>query len=463
MQHKKNISDYCTRIIIMVCVVFFAYIMLSFVAQNICYEILGMTNPIVDYFVKDDLAELNEEGAAESVSIDWSIQYPFEGTDRSEETKLFSVMDMYLSVIETVKTKVDMYANDVLPYKKEMVRLSSVFKEIIGYDLQLSEDKSDLIYMQNGYLTYPQPKVQEEDIEEIANSLAEFNEYLSEMEIPFLYINTGSKVCPTDKQMNVECIEYTNENADALQVALQERNVNYLDFRTEMAMAGLDWYDSYYITDHHWTTETGLWAAKVIAETLNLEYGYSFDTELFELSKYYQTVYDDFWIGGQGRIDAFAKSELESFTLLLPKYETVFSIKIPTREINLSGEYKETLIDMEVLERVKNYSQDDFLTKPDAYHCSQLRNDALATIENHLQTNNEGKKILFIQDSFAWYSTTFLATDVSQIDVLYPMQFDGSIKAYIEETRPDMVIMMYCERQIEEIDWTTHLDAFDLR
>lgn len=59
--------------------------------------------------------------------------------------------------------------------------------------------------------------------------------------------------------------------------------------------------------------------------------------------------------------------------------------------------------------------------------------------------------------------TGYLAFDVQYIDVIHPMAFNGSIRKYVEETRPDMVVMMYCGKNIVPIDWSTHLSQFDLR
>ena len=462
---KKNICDYCSRIVIAVCILFMTYIIIGFITKNICYDVLGMTNPFVCFFIGDDLTEENADTTIVKVEIDWQALYPFKETENiSMENETVSNVKKYLELTETIEAKIDYYVNNALPKKGVMLEISSILNKIVlGHGVQLSENQSNLLYMKNGYLTYIWPEVSLEDIEEIADSLADFNHYLAEKEIPFLYVNAGSKVCPSDRQLNNEAVEYTNENGDALQTALTERNVRYIDFRKEMLNAGLDWYNAYYKTDLHWTTQTGLWASKIIAETLNREYGYSFDVHLFELSAWQQISFKDFWIGGQGRKDNFFNSDVEEYTLLLPQFKTDLSIWIPTRALNLRGEYADTMVDLSLLNRIKSYSKEDMLSKPDAYSTSQLRNAALTTITNHLSTNNKGKKILFIQDSFGWYSTSFLATDISQIDVIYPMSFNGSIRTYIEESKPDMVVMMYCEHQIGEIDWTTHLDEYDLR
>lgn len=47
--------------------------------------------------------------------------------------------------------------------------------------------------------------------------------------------------------------------------------------------------------------------------------------------------------------------------------------------------------------------------------------------------------------------------------MIYLQQFDGSIQSYVEEMQPDVVIAMYCEKNINAIDWAWHNSMFDFR
>ena len=470
MNKKKNISDYCARFVICVCLFFFIYMAISIFAKNICYDMLGIKNQFVAYFAKVDVdndIDNDDIDNSEYIKIDWASKYPFKtivtAVEQNEKSKIQYIVDKYIAIVDKVKERFSFYSEDFIPSKENIKILYDNLRGIVGYNLQYLEDNSGIIILENGYLTSNKPKVEQEEINEIANSVADFNQFLANKDIGFIYVNAGSKVSPVDKQLPPLSNEFRNENGDALIAALEKNNIDTIDMRYEMLNSGLDWYNSYYITDHHWKTETGLWAAGIIAEKLNKDYGFNFDTKLFAPEMYENIVYEDFWYGSLGRRDVFNNSDLESFTLLLPKYETNLSIKIPTRNIDLTGEYQNSIIDMSVLEKMKNFTKEDFLTKQDAYYCNQLRNDALTTISNNLQNNNEGKKILLIQDSFAWYSTSFLATDVSTVNTIYPMAFNGSIKNYVNQTNPDMVVMMYNQGNINAIDWSTHLSAFDLR
>ena len=110
----------------------------------------------------------------------------------------------------------------------------------------------------------------------------------------------------------------------------------------------------------------------------------------------------------------------------------------------------------------REYSETDLMYKPDAYNNATWHNDAVGIFKNLLPVANH-KKLLVVQDSFGWYLTTYLACGVQEVHVIHPMQFDGSLHAYIEEIKPDMVIVLYCARNIKKINMATHKSAFDFR
>lgn len=83
-------------------------------------------------------------------------------------------------------------------------------------------------------------------------------------------------------------------------------------------------------------------------------------------------------------------------------------------------------------------------------------------IENQLTADNH--KILVIRDSFCDCVVSCLAIAEKNIDALDIRQFTGSVKAYIKESNPDVVIVMYTTGNLGgDIDYTTHRDVFDFR
>ena len=235
-----------------------------------------------------------------------------------------------------------------------------------------------------------------------------------------------------------------SEDENLIHKEADKDHIPFIDMREKMRSAGLDWYRSYYKYDHHWKTETGLWAAGVIATELNKSYGFNYDMKYFLPESYQMETYDDIFFGGQAREVGDTTVKPESYTKILPKFNTKFEFVVPTRSIRKNGKYEETLFDSEQFDKTLLYTEKDYKTKPDAYHSVGWRNDAIGVIKN-LGTYNNSKRILFIQDSFAWYLTTYMATDTKEIHLMYPSGFTGSIRSYIEKHNPDLVIVIFCE------------------
>ena len=65
----------------------------------------------------------------------------------------------------------------------------------------------------------------------------------------------------------------------------------------------------------------------------------------------------------------------------------------------------------------------------------------MISIHNH-QANN-GKKVVYIMDSFSACVIPFLAMEIEDMLVLDLRSFNGSVTAAIEEFNPDTVIVAY--------------------
>ena len=61
----------------------------------------------------------------------------------------------------------------------------------------------------------------------------------------------------------------------------------------------------------------------------------------------------------------------------------------------------------------------------------------------HNENSSNGKKILVLKDSFGRVVTPYLALGVDETSVIDLRHFTGSLKSYIEEYKPDAVIMLY--------------------
>ena len=462
----QKIEKVLLSLILMVMIFFMLTIGIRFSARQILVERLGMDNSLT-HFIFSDNPQMGVDGedAEVSVNIDWAGKYPFSKSNTNNGAHIFSAANdtigNFKSKILDIEGKIETYTSDLLFGYQKMVDMSMHIKGVLK---GVSTDSliGDVYVMQNGYLTYKEEKQPENVIIELADSVESLNSFLEAKNIPLIYVNAGSKVCPYNTMLSPVAEEHSNENGDALISELSKRNIDVIDMRTEMIDAGFDWYDSYYITDHHWKTELGLWSAGIIAERLN-SYGFEYDLKKFENEQNNIAAYPKLLFGGQGRSVTFANADLEDYSLITPKYETEFEITVPTRSVTKIGSFENTLINKEKIDEIYAYSESDHLSKSDAYNIVTARNDAYSEIRNLNQTNNTGKKVLFLSDSFAWYTRPFLACDTEIIDSIYLTSFNGSLETFIDEECPDAVVVMYCERNIDEVDWNLHSSLFDFR
>jgi hypothetical protein len=235
---------------------------------------------------------------------------------------------------------------------------------------------------------------------------------------------------------------------------LDASGIDYYDIRETIHENNLNNHELFYKTDNHWLTTTGLWAAQNILSVINERYGWNTDTSLLDSNQFDYTVYKDWFLGSRGKKVTLARCQPDDFTLLYPKYETSFHYSVPNKEIDTVGDYS-VVYDMSAIEVCDYYNIDPYLG------CN-YSNCPLIQIENMLTEDEH--KILMIGDSFDNCVISCVALGVKNVDSIDLRYFSGSLKTYIKESNPDLVIVMYNPSQIgETIDYSIHSNTFDFR
>ena|GEM_PF-882080 len=466
---KKQALYYSYFLAAFLCVTFLS-VMLVIVVKNVFYEGLGMENAFIHSLLDGGTFDADDDAAVEvktlhpneeHVEIDWASLYPF--TDREaygwgrEKGKLWSRLDQYLGNVHIFEEKLSIYTGELLAFQRPITIADSKLKDLLGWKLY-----DDVIPMKNGHLAAPYKRLEDEEMEEIIESVSDLNAFLDSYGVPLVYVNAGTKVDPKDKQMIDPDLENSNENADALLKGLKEHGVETLDFREEIEKSGVGYYDRYYRLDHHWSTDTQLWAAGVLAEKLNEHCGFNFDPAAFDPDNYEFERYGNAFLGSYGRIVVY-QGLLDDFDRIKPKEPWDISVSIPSRNVLRRGDYEDVFIERALLDKVPSYNYNDHLGKPDAYNCTVLGNDAVTTTINNAPKDNRGRKLLLIHDSFDFYLSTYLAGDVERIDRIQLSGFKGSLREYMRQNPPDAVVIMYYGGNILPIDWRWHNSFFDFR
>lgn len=257
-------------------------------------------------------------------------------------------------------------------------------------------------------------------------------QFLDENGIHLLYVNEPTKYTDDSIFRNGFGVEtYSNRNADTFLARIREKEIPVVDLRDNMEAEGLDAKDLFYRTDHHWTTNAGLWATQIIADGLNEYCGYSIDTSVYDESNYIMTEWKNCWLGEQGRKLAVTYVGLDDYTEIKPDFPTSYTFKS-------SEEGEDGTFDDFIDESVYNTENDVYENQSWHYSYQQI---------NCINNNVEHGKVLILGDSYEQVTQPFLSLGIHEVDSLILRTYDDSfrLRDYIIENDYDTVIICYAQ------------------
>lgn len=368
---------------------------------------------------------------------DWSKDYPFSGNygfefheeiTPIEEREQASTIDQIETFVRSIEGNIDYYTSNLLFGRMSFVELNASFNKFIGMNIVSGADS--VVAMRNGYLTFEAFPLEASFAQE---STTYFSQWLKDRNINFLYVQCPSKEDPFDNQLPSGIEDNNNLNADNIVKQLAINGVPYLDLRKNLAADFDNHYSCFFKTDHHWLPETGVWAAGQIANELNKRYNYDIDPEIGNLSNYNIDIYENHFLGSQGKKATLKYTDPENFSLIYPKTNTDFTVQFENQD-EISGSFEKTLLDLSHLETIDYYN--NFV-----YSTYFRGNPPITTIHNNKLDN--GKRVVYLMDSFSACVIPFLAMEVEDMLVLDLRSFNGSVTTAIGEFNPDTVIVAY--------------------
>lgn len=430
------------------------FIVLRIAVKNILYEKMGIYNGFVAFMLEGD-NDVSEEDDSKAVNIDWAALYPYDPADlyvNKGQSGAGGLLSRYTGLIDRVENQIQWYATDGLPMQTKLTELAMAYESLIGWKVQ-EQDYDAVITLRNGHLTCICP---EQDVEDIVESITGFRDFLSERDIGLMYVMVPFKVDTEDDQLPLGITDASNANADRLLARLAEERVDYIDLRACEKEDGLDHYDMFYYTDHHWKSSAAIWACGRVAEKMQEVYGYAYDPELFDLSNYRSETYPEVFLGSYGRRVTLSKASPEDFEILYPTNGMEYRLVMPEKNLDVTGSFEEVFIDYSMLTITDYYEMD-------AYSSYVTLRKYVAVIENE-QAENADRKILILRDSFGNNFGPYFAQQYGTVEMIDVSEFTGSIKSYIEESRPDVVLLLYNPTMIEPIDYSSYTSSkFDFR
>ncbi len=353
-----------------------------------------------------------------------------------KEKQSNTIIDQYLTLYNKLTNSVSNYDNFIT--KESLLKFNawickSAKMSYIPGTTFLKLDDGTLVRLRK-YKTFKKSSVEIQ-----SEYLKHFIKKLQDRNIPFLYVDCPSK----DRLLNDKLpIGFQNSAKSGerqyMYQIFSKMNIPILDLTDKMIQSENDLFDMYYKTDHHWKVECGIDAAKFISEYLNSELNYGINTKIFDKSNYTVKKYKNCLLGSTGFNSKETFVDTEDFDLFFPKEKAEISFELPSRNIDLLGDFN-VFIDHIYLDNKEKWPFS-------AYESYIYGNSAYTKIENH--SINDNHKILIIKDSYANAIIPYLSQVVKRIDVVdfrtsLPDHFNSSIISLIDENQYDAVFVIY--------------------
>ena len=229
--------------------------------------VIGALMLLVFFSIGSRAKELSDNS---KFKIEWEKIYTFEdGMQASHaENKSF---------YEYVKSKLINYTSEKLFCYYKIVETAKKYEDALGWNMVSVFDYNAVVRLKDDYLTSYTMSL---DVTYDAEAVKGLSDFCSERQIGFMYINFPTKICKSEDKEISGVLDFANQNADKFLDMLKESGVRNYDFRKNLHEAGMKHHESFYVTDHHWKAETGLWAAGEILKILRDDWGWNVKPEI---------------------------------------------------------------------------------------------------------------------------------------------------------------------------------------
>ena len=435
----------------LVLIFFFISIFVRLGAKQILIKRLHWDNAITQtiFFDNKILQRIEENAKHRKVDVNWKEEYPF---DDAEDVTIWQRGRAFEAKIHTLEdTKIVDWCTKWLVLYRWFVEAGREVEQKIGWNV--INPAMQVAKMQDGYLTFVENNKNQD--ERIA-AVNEFADFVKSQNAEFLYIQSPGKTNPWgDSEM--KGIDYSNENADRLLEGLKAKGISVYDLRQDLYehVGSAGWHQAFFRTDHHWKPDTALWAAGRIVEKLANDYGVDVNREHFSLNDYYDDKYEKSFLGSQGKKLTLVNTELDDFDIYYPKFKTNVYMEISEYGIRETGDFS-------IFYNKQEFGSGDVYNE-NPYAMYGYGDQPEIIVHNFANENLQDKKILIIKDSMLDTAMPFLSMGLKDLRLLDIRHFNGSVRKYVSEYKPDIVLVMYKTSYGEDVKWVGHNDKFDFR
>ena len=147
---------------------------------------------------------------------------------------------------------VEKTAQESVPFYHEMINLNTFFQMTLGKNvIEDTAEGDEVVKLKNGYLTFV---CEPADVTESARSLLSLQETCKENGAELYFVLTPQKISKYDPELPTGVQDNYNPMADAFLAQLGGQ-VHCTDLRQVIHENGINQYNFFFKTDHHWTPE----------------------------------------------------------------------------------------------------------------------------------------------------------------------------------------------------------------
>lgn len=307
------------------------------------------------------------------------------------------------------------------PNKVNMVDLNGFVRNIFH-----QPEMNGVTKLNNGYLTVCMEELDSDVIKDYADEIVQYNDYCLDKGVKLLYIQPAYKISKFDDQLPIGDEDYSNVIIDELLSEIKKGGVSTIDLRQEMFNDGINQYDYYYKTDHHWTTEGAFYAYCKIVEWISDNTGTTYDKKLTDLNNYKIDTYKKWHLGMRGQRTGKYFAGIDDFDLIHPDFETI----IINRTDGTTGSFDEMIINWD---KFSATSPQDRSTYDGAYTKNHINDIQAINADTDLT-------VLMQSDSFSRAVSPYMLLTYENY---YEAGGYRSLSAdLIDQYEPDVVVIM---------------------
>ncbi len=332
--------------------------------------------------------------------------------------------------VNLILDKANEVYDNMLGYEGNFLRNKGDYIELNGFMAGIMGQRhmNDIVKLDNGHVT--EISVPQETAAAAAQ-MKELYDRQAEKEKHFLFVLAPCQIPESEDILPPGYCDYSNQNADELIGRLEEEAVPVLDLRKEMQKDGIDHTEAFFVTDHHWRTETAFWAYTKIVDYLVREAIMEpVDSHYVDIDKFHIQVYEDWYLGPTGRRTGSRYAGVDDFSVIWPEFKTDIRLTVPMLGIDRQGEFADVVYDLE--ENKKDFFVN--LLYDHYTYGGHNRKYYNGSAPNKL-------KIMAVADSFAWSSAIYLPLVVSNYEELDMRYFGGNFAEYYAGYEPDVLIV----------------------